>query len=76
MRLPPRSTVDVLTMNGGLLGRLTRADGYSVRMMIDGIEERIARADVLRVDLPDLPGSEAKAVWRRRPAPCFEAEPQ
>ena len=33
-------------------------------MLIDGIEEQIARADVLRVDLLDLPGSEAKAVGR------------
>jgi hypothetical protein len=65
MRLPPGSTVDVLTMDGGLVGTLTHADGYSVRMMIDGIEEQIPRGDVMRVDLLDLPGSETKAVGRR-----------
>ena len=61
---PPGSTIEVLTMDGGLLGTVTHADGYSVRVLIDGIEEQIARADVLRVDLLDLPGSEAKAVGR------------
>jgi hypothetical protein len=65
MRLPPGSSVDVLTMKGGLFGTFTHADGYTIQMTIDGIEERIARADVLRVDLLDLPGSEARAVGRR-----------
>jgi hypothetical protein len=65
MRLPPGSTVDVLTMDGGRLGTIIHADGYSIRMVIDGIDEQIVRADVLRVDLLDLPGSEVRAVGRR-----------
>ena len=34
-------------------------------MIVNGAEEEISRAEIVRVDLVDLPGSEVKAVARR-----------
>ena len=66
MRLPARAVVDVLAIDGSAyVGQLSGADGYAVRVMVNGIEEQIARTDVLRVDLVDLPGSEVGAVAKR-----------
>jgi hypothetical protein len=66
MRLPPGSVVDVLSMDGAAyVGGLTAADGWSVSVNVNGIDEPIPRADVLRIDLVDLPGSEVRAVARQ-----------
>jgi hypothetical protein len=65
MLLPTESVIGVLTMDGQRVGVLSRADGYSVRMVVDGVEQRIGRDDVLRVDLVHLPGSDTRAVARK-----------
>jgi hypothetical protein len=66
MRLPPGSIVDVLSMNGeAFAGPIAGVDGFAVRVVMRGVEEQIPRADVLRVDLLDLPGSEAGAVAKQ-----------
>jgi hypothetical protein len=66
MRLPPGSIVDVLSMNGeAFAGRIAGVDGSAVRLVLRGVEEQIPRADVLRVDLLDLPGSEVGAVAKQ-----------
>jgi hypothetical protein len=66
MRLPRGSVVDVLSMNGeAFVGPVTGIDGSAVRVVVRGVEEHVSRADVLRVDLVDLPGSEAGAVAKR-----------
>ena len=69
MRLPNAATIDVLTVDGAAyVGRLTAADGHAVRLMVNGVEEQVSRADVLRIDLVDLPGSEVGAVAKRAAA--------
>jgi hypothetical protein len=66
MRLPAKSVVDVLTMEGTAhVGLLTRADARAVRILINGVDEQIARADVLRLDVLYFPGPEADAIVRR-----------
>ena len=66
MRLPAASTIDVLTVDGAThIGQLTGSDSYSVRLLVGGIEQQVTRAEVLRVDLVDLPGSEVGAVAKR-----------
>ena len=66
MRLPRGSVVDVLSMNGeAFVGPVAGVDGSAVRVVVRGVEEQIPRADVLRVDLVDLPGSEAGAVAKQ-----------
>lgn len=66
MRLPAGASIEVLTWySGARAGRIASADGASIRILIDGAEEEIFRRDVVRVDLVDLPGSEAGAVARR-----------
>jgi len=65
MLLPSDSMISVLTMDGARVGKLTRADGYGVQVNVSGMEEQIARADVMRIDLVDLPGSEVAAVAKR-----------
>ena len=56
MRLPAKSVVDVLTMEGTAhVGLLTRADARAVRILINGIDEQIAarrRAASRRALLP------------------------
>ncbi len=65
MRLPARARIDVLTWDGLThVGDITFADGGSLRLMARGIEEQISRADIVRVDLIDLPGSEMGAVTK------------
>jgi hypothetical protein len=66
MRLPRRSVVNVLSMNGeAFVGPVTSADGSAVRVLVGDVEEQIPRAEVLRVDLVDFPGSEAGAVAKQ-----------
>jgi hypothetical protein len=66
MRLPRGSIVDVFSMNGeASVGPIAGVDGSAVRVVVRGVEEQIPRADVLRVDLVDLPGSEAGAVVKQ-----------
>jgi hypothetical protein len=66
MRLPPNATIDVLTWDGAAhVGLFASADGGSLRLMTAGREELLPRDDVVRVDLVDLPGSEAGAVAKR-----------
>jgi len=65
MLLPVSSVVGVLTMDGQRVGTLSHADGYGIRVLVDGIEQQIGRADVLRVDLVHLPGSDVRAVARK-----------
>jgi hypothetical protein len=65
MRLQADSTIDVLTMDGATVGRIAAADGWTVTIRVDDQEVQIPRADVLRIDVVDLPGSEARAVARR-----------
>jgi hypothetical protein len=63
MRLPAGTVVDVLSQDGEVrVGALTAVDRSSVRLSVRGIEEKVGRGDVLRVDLVDLPGSEVAAV--------------
>jgi hypothetical protein len=63
MRLPAESVIDVLEMNGKThVGKLTRADGHAVAVMVNGSERQIPRADIVRIDLIDLPGSEVAAA--------------
>jgi hypothetical protein len=69
MRLPAGAVIDVLTRDSSAyVGLLRGTDGLNVRVMVNGIEEQIARGDVLRVDLVDLPGSEVGAVAKRATA--------
>jgi hypothetical protein len=69
MRLPAGAVIDVLTRDSSAyVGQLRGTDGLTVRVMVNGIEEQIARGDVLRVDLVDLPGSEVGAVAKRATA--------
>ena len=66
LRLPIESVIDVLEMNGTAhVGKITRVDGYSVGVMVNGNEREIPRAEILRVDLLDLPGSEVGAAAKR-----------
>jgi hypothetical protein len=66
MRVPRGSVVDLLAMDGvAYNGPITAVDGTSVRVTVNGVDEEIGRADVLRVDLVDLPGSEAGAVVKQ-----------
>jgi hypothetical protein len=65
MRLPVQSQVEVLTMDGLSVGALARADGREIRVDVGGQELALLRADVMRVDLVDLPGSEVGGVAKR-----------
>ena len=65
MLLQPNSVLSVLTMDGQRVGTLVHADGYGVRLLVDGVEAQIARDEVMRVDLVHLPGSDVAAVAKR-----------
>ena len=66
MRLPRASTIDVLTNDGAAsVGLVAGSDAQSVRLLMQGVEVRIARADIVRVDLVDLAGSDTAAVARK-----------
>jgi hypothetical protein len=66
MRLPPGAVIDVLTVDGRAhVGAFAGADGYRVNVLANGIEEQVPRAEIVRVDLVDLPGSEVAAAARR-----------
>jgi len=66
MRLPRASTIDVLTNDGAAsIGLIAGADAQSVRLLMEGVEVRIARADIVRIDLVDLAGSDTAAVARK-----------
>lgn len=65
MRLPRSATVDVLTRDGvARVGAFTSADEAGVSVEIQMVAVRIARADVIRIDLIDLPGNDALSVAR------------
>jgi hypothetical protein len=62
MRLPRLATIDVLTRDGmAHVGAFVGADSDRVRVLVSGEGQEIDRSDVVRVDLIDLPGSEAGA---------------
>ena len=66
MRLPRGTVIDVLTMDGAAyVGALDSVDGATVRVLVRGGDHEIARANVMRIDLVDLPGSEVRAVARQ-----------
>ncbi len=66
MRLPRGSTVDVLTTDGAAnVGPIQGSDVSSVRLVVDSVERRIERRDIVRVDLVDLAGSEVRGVARK-----------
>lgn len=66
MRLPRGSSIDVLTNDGAAnVGLIAGSDAQSVRLQVDGADVRIARADVVRVDLVDLAGWDSGAVARK-----------
>jgi hypothetical protein len=66
MRLPRESVIDVLEMDGTAhLGKMTGVDGYGLGVLVNGIERQIPRADIVRIDLVDLPGNEAAAAAKR-----------
>jgi hypothetical protein len=66
MRLPSGTVIDVLAMDGAAyVGALDAVDGASVRVLVREGEREVARADVLRIDLVDLPGSEVGVVARQ-----------
>lgn len=66
MRLPRASTIDVLTGDGAAsIGLVAGSDAQSVRLLMQGVEVRIARADIVRIDLVDLAGSDTAAVARK-----------
>ena len=63
MRLPPSSTIDVLSTSGTAnVGRFTDADAQSVTLKVNAGDLRISRAEIIRIDLVDLPGSETAVV--------------
>jgi hypothetical protein len=65
MRLPHGSTIDVLTPDGApTVGLIQGATVRTVTIQIDGHDIEIDRANVMRVDLVDVPGSELQAAAR------------
>jgi hypothetical protein len=65
MRVPPRSIVDVLTADGvPKVGAVVAADAHQVTVHVGGIDVRVGRAEVIRVDLVDNAGSEVGAIAR------------
>jgi hypothetical protein len=65
MRLPPSSTIDVLSRSGTAnVGNFASADAESVTLNVTGRQLRISRAEIVRIDLVDLPGSEATVIAR------------
>ena len=65
MRLPVTSTIDVLTLDGTPnVGAFVSADAQSLVIQTNGTDVRIARADVIRVDMVEAAGSQVRAVAR------------
>ena len=65
MRLAPATVIDVLTRDGAAnVGPFAGADIRSVRILANNQEQEIDRADVVRIDLVSLPGSNVRAVAR------------
>jgi hypothetical protein len=66
MRLPLRTTIDVLTRDGRAnIGGFIDADEQYVRLLIGDVQVPISRLDVVRIDLVALPGSTTGAVAKR-----------
>jgi hypothetical protein len=66
MRLPRTSTIDVLTKDGAAtVGLIMSSDVQTVHLHANGAEVAIARADIIRVDLVNLAGSDSRAVVRK-----------
>ena len=65
MRLPHGAVIDVLTRDGAAnVGPFVGADIRSVRLLGDKQERELDRAEVVRVDLISLPGSNVRSVAR------------
>ena len=63
MRLPAASTVDVLTVDGvPTVGSIVSATAQSVTLRSGGVDVRVDRREIVRVDLVDLAGSEVAEV--------------
>lgn len=63
MRLPLNSTIDVVTTDGvPHVGLIEGTDAQTVVLREAGQEARIARANIVRIDLVDLAGSDNAAV--------------
>ena len=66
MRLPRGATIDVLTRDGAAtVGGFAGATSDVVTVLATGRELQIAKGAIVRIDLVDLPGSEAAAVAGR-----------
>jgi hypothetical protein len=66
MRLPRGAVIDVLTMDGAAhIGALESVGSTTVRVLAREGAHEISRADVVRVDLVDLPGHEGGAVAKQ-----------
>jgi hypothetical protein len=66
MRLPRQTTIDVLTRDGQAhVGWFGGADEQHVRLDVAGAAVQLARVDIVRIDLVDMPGSTTGAVARR-----------
>lgn len=63
MRLPVESIIDIVTSDGvPHVGAVAGSDAQTVVLREAGQESRIARSDVIRIDLVDIAGSETGAV--------------
>lgn len=63
MRLPRLTTIDVLMADGtATIGHILGATAQAVTISVGGTSEQIARVDVMRIDLVDLPGSRTGSV--------------
>jgi hypothetical protein len=66
MRLPRGATIDVLARDGtATVGGFARATSDAVTVLVTGQDLLIAKAAIVRIDLVDLPGSEAAALAGR-----------
>jgi hypothetical protein len=65
MRLPHGAVIDVLTRDGAAnVGPFAGADIRAVRLLGDRQEREIDRAEVVRIDLVSLPGSNIRSIAR------------
>ena len=65
MRLPQGAVIDVLTRDGAAnVGSFAGADIRSVRLLGDAQQRELERAEVVRVDLVSLPGSNVRSIAR------------
>jgi hypothetical protein len=63
MRLPLESIIDVVTSDGvPHVGAVAGSDAQTVVLREAGQQSRIARSDIIRIDVVDVAGSETRAV--------------